>query len=386
MRIAFVSTILGYPFGGADWLWTESAGAAIAAGHQVFIAVSPLLANDPRIGQLASDGAVVHLRRHHTAFRGRLARLQLAIEHRVHARSSLLGALDSFRPDVVILCQGGTYDFLVEDGLSDWLGNTHTGYVLICQSNAESDAPPPSHVQRAQQFVSNASCVVFVSNHNRNLAERQLGMTIRNAARVQNPVRLSRETPVAWPRGGVRLAAVGRLEPDKGIDVLIDALAEALRQTSGWNIDLFGQGRSEADLRRQISRLGLDQHVHFAGFVSDVESVWRDHQLLILPSRREGCSLAMLEALACGRPVLATRVGGVEDWIEPGVNGFVCPECTVPAMAASLREAWAARDCWPMMGDAAFRTSRRFEAAPGESVLSIAIADKRVPSSGRVPR
>ncbi|MDD3180119.1 MAG: glycosyltransferase [Opitutaceae bacterium] len=188
-----------------------------------------------------------------------------------------------------------------------------------------------------------------MSTHNRDLAEQQLVTRLPNAVVLQNPVALPFATPLPWPPDTVaRLAVVVRLESHhKGLDVLLDALNRALVPFNDWSLELFGLGPDEAALRQHATDLGLGERVHFRGFESNPREIWTTCHLLVLPSRREGCSIAMLEALLCGRPVLATAVGGVSDWIKPGVNGYICPRCDIETLTASLREAWDSRAGWP---------------------------------------
>ncbi len=114
MKIAFVSTILHYPWGGADVLWTRAAERALAGKHEVLLAVSPLVAQQPRIAALAAAGAHLHLRTALTQEFGNRDRLRHAVDRFFRTPRSLTGALDRFQPDRVFLCQGGTFDFLVD--------------------------------------------------------------------------------------------------------------------------------------------------------------------------------------------------------------------------------------------------------------------------------
>jgi glycosyltransferase involved in cell wall biosynthesis len=106
------------------------------------------------------------------------------------------------------------------------------------------------------------------------------------------------------------------------------------------------------------------------GGVRDAAAVWRDHELLLMPSRQEGLGLAMLEAMSCGRPVLRTPLGGCEEWIEDGVNGFVCPQADVESLVETLERALAVRDKWREMGLAAHaKIKRDLDPRPGRVFL-----------------
>ena len=374
MKLAFVSTILCYPWGGADVLWTRAAERALALGHQVFIAVAPAVANHPRIAALGVAGARLHLRTGHTQHRGRRERWTQAVGQALRAPSSLVGALDAFAPDVVYLCQGGVWDFLVEDGLVRWLEKTACPCVPVCQSNDDRDVVAPESQAPARAFLAGARATIFVSTHNRDLAGRQCGEPVPRATVVANPVELPAGPAPAWPAETTpRLAVVTRLEADaKGLDVLLQAVAR-LGTGGDWRIDIFGRGPDEAALRAEAASLKVEDKINFAGYSRDIRSLWSNHHLLLLPSRREGCALALLEALACGRPVLTADSGGARDWIESGVNGYLCPSGSPEALANTLRTAFGEFHRWPQFGAAAHRVFvERHPSEPERSLLTLA--------------
>jgi glycosyltransferase involved in cell wall biosynthesis len=108
------------------------------------------------------------------------------------------------------------------------------------------------------------------------------------------------------------------------------------------------------------------------GHVAYMRSVWADHQLLVLPSRTEAAPLVIVEAMLCGRPVVATDVGAVREWVTDGDNGFVSPAATVSALSETLERAWAARAAWKQMGGRAHASATAMDdPAPGESLLKL---------------
>jgi glycosyltransferase involved in cell wall biosynthesis len=375
MRIAFISTILDYPWGGADVLWTRTAAAALRAGHDVLVAVAPVVAGHPRIAALQAAGAVLHTRDGFTQQLGRRARWRQALQHLGGSPRSLTAALDAFRPEVVIISQGGVFDLLIEDGLNRWLAATACPFVLICQSNDERDRLAPADQILARRILPRARKIIFVSTHNRDHAVRQCGAALDQAVVVGNPVELpAGQLPLPWPDlAAPRLAVVARLETEpKGFDVLLAALA-LIPAAGGWQVDVFGRGPDEAALRARAAELGLGPRLNFCGYETDVSRVWTGHQGLVLSSRREGCALAMLEAMACGRPVFTTEVGGARDWIEPGVNGAICPPGDAGALAGIIQQALATCRRWPEMGSASARIiQQRLDPAPESAVLAAA--------------
>lgn len=134
---------------------------------------------------------------------------------------------------------------------------------------------------------------------------------------------------------------VGRLSKEKGVDILIDA-AGYLRCCLGrpFSVVIVGDGPCMADLRRQVTALGLEDTIKFIGTVphSSIPNWIGAFDLLCLPSRTEGCPNVVLEAMASGVPVVATRVGGLPELVCP-VNGkLVCAE-DPSDLAAGLQHA-----------------------------------------------
>ncbi len=354
MKIAFVSTVLDYPWGGGDALWTATAEHATAAGDQLWLALTEKAAAHARIAALRQRGAKWHQRVDRADTRSGRNRLRSWVQQ-LRGHRPLVRALATAAPDVVCLCQGGSFDFFVEPDLVEWLIQRRQPTVVICQANDNAFSLSAADAASAARFLTQCAGVVFVSRHNLRLAERQLGRALPNAVVIQNPTPHAPTAPLAWPTGTpLRLAAVCRWEKHtKGLDLLLPALRTALGDQPDWRLDLFGRGPDEAWLRETVRALGLESRVELTGHRADIASIWADHHLLLLPSRMEGCSLAMMEALLFGRPVAATPVGGVDEWVQDGVSGFIARDFTVDAIADALHRAWAARDRWAAMGAAA---------------------------------
>ena len=103
-----------------------------------------------------------------------------------------------------------------------------------------------------------------------------------------------------------------------------------------------------------------------------MREVWRRNQTLVLVSRYEGLAVSMLEAMACGRPVLRTPYGGA-DWIEDGKTGFICPAPEPELIAATIRQALARYADWPQMGLAAHEAlTKRLPRDPERIYLEVA--------------
>lgn len=132
------------------------------------------------------------------------------------------------------------------------------------------------------------------------------------------------QTPVpAETRAGLWLIFVGRLAPVKGLRILLEALAEALRTSPDMSLTIVGDGPDRAALEALAAPLG--DAVTFTGALSQAEVATRlaRHDALVLPSFAEGVPVVLMEAMASGKPVLATRVAGVAELVTDGESGYL---------------------------------------------------------------
>jgi len=182
-----------------------------------------------------------------------------------------------------------------------------------------------------------AARVIAVSHPLADLA-RDLGVPAKNIQVIANGVDAARFAPgdkrasrraLGLPESGQLLVSVGHLSPRKGFHRLLDVLPALAREFPDLKFAIVGGmeagGGYEAGLRRQAAELGLTNKVVFAGARPPQEvATWLNAaDLFVLASAREGCPNVVWEAMACGRPVVATRVGEV-DRIVPDFAGIVC--------------------------------------------------------------
>lgn len=124
-----------------------------------------------------------------------------------------------------------------------------------------------------------------------------------------------------------RLVCVGRLFPTKGQDVLVRALALFIDRVPGLRVEFLGGGPEEGALRGLAREFGVEEACEFVGAVSHAEVLRRVARAdaTVVPSRSDNCPLVVIESLALGVPVAASRVGGIVEIIDDGVEGFLVP-------------------------------------------------------------
>ena len=172
---------------------------------------------------------------------------------------------------------------------------------------------------------------------------------------------------------------VGRIAPIKGLDTLLDAVGRLQAAGTGLRLLIVGgdadepRNGHERALRDQIERLGLAAAVRFVGPQPQdaLPAYYAAADVTVLPSYYESFGMVALEAMACGSPVIASRVGGLVTTVRDGVTGFLVPDGDVDALAERVatliadpdlrwrigREAvrWAAQHRWPCVAEAVCR-------------------------------
>jgi glycosyltransferase involved in cell wall biosynthesis/O-antigen/teichoic acid export membrane protein len=182
---------------------------------------------------------------------------------------------------------------------------------------------------------------VCVSRAVATFARARLGVTPGRLRVVENGVDLSRyaaggdrasaRAALGLPEGGLVVGAVGRLDPQKGLDLLVRAFA---RLRGPATLALAGAGPEEARLRALVASLGLDERVVLLGRRQDVPRVLAALDVFCMPSRWEGFGLALVEAMAAGLPVVASAVDSLPEVLADG--GLLVAPDDVDALARAL--------------------------------------------------
>jgi glycosyltransferase involved in cell wall biosynthesis len=202
-----------------------------------------------------------------------------------------------------------------------------------------------------------ADRVVCVSGatHRASVAE---GLGNERLRTIENGIDLER-FPFAGPMLGGPALYVGRLSPEKGVDVLLQAVRLIVSQEPAFRLRIAGTGPGLGEMGELARSLGVGGSVEFLGEVSDVAGQLSQASMLVLPSRSEGLSIAVLEAMGVGLPVVATRVGGTPEAVSHGTTGLLVEKEDVEGLAGAVLKLWRDREL-----------ARRLGTAGRESVVS----------------
>ncbi len=179
-----------------------------------------------------------------------------------------------------------------------------------------------------------ADRVACVSNDAAALTVRE-GVAPARVRTVRNGIDLARFA-YSGPAANGPVVTVARLSPEKDVATLVRAAALAVRERPSFRLEVAGDGVCMPALKQLTAELGLEEHVYFHGEVHDVAGLLGRAGLFVLPSVEEGISLTLLEAMARGLPVVATRIGGNPEVVIDGDTGLIVPARDPAAMARAL--------------------------------------------------
>ena len=134
----------------------------------------------------------------------------------------------------------------------------------------------------------------------------------------------------------ILVGVISRLDPVKGIEYLLDAVASPRLKNNDIRVAVVGSGSMESDLKQRVIKLGIEDRVIFAGYRTDVEACLSALDIFVLPSLAEYHSIALLEAMRAGKIIVATDVGGNTESVRDGIEGTIVPSMNSTAIADAL--------------------------------------------------
>ncbi|NYH97026.1 glycosyltransferase family 4 protein [Novosphingobium marinum] len=211
--------------------------------------------------------------------------------------------------------------------------------VVISVHGSDLLNPDGQEAEMLPEMLSQADAVTAVSPELRDRASQLANIPAGSIRVISNGIDTDFWAPGDGERPSIaapHFVAVGRLEPVKGFDILLEAIASARRQGLGATASVIGEGSQRDNLVEKARILGISDRITFPGRMSpeEIRAELRNASAFVLSSRREGLPLSVLEAMACGTPCVATDVGGVADAIADG--GIIVPPDNPDALAEAF--------------------------------------------------
>jgi glycosyltransferase involved in cell wall biosynthesis len=225
------------------------------------------------------------------------------------------------------------------------------GYYYLGRKGALRAAIDRHLARRVDMAVANCQALVRHAQAYR--------IVYKNARVIYNGVPLPTVAPAG--RADLRFASLGRLEAVKRPKDVVLAAAEVCAAYAEARFDFIGDGSERAALQSLIDALGMQAHVHIHGRVEDPTPLLRQSTGLVLSSEHEGLPNAVLEGMAVGLPIVATRVGGVPEAVEHGVNGLLVRPGRPAEIASAVKALIADSELRQRMGQCSReRAQQRF--------------------------
>ena len=353
-KILFVSGNDHVEWGGSEVLWSQTALNLVQKENFEIAFCVKRWPETPEHLQKLIDAGCIDLR---WDLPGKVKRtLQRRMLDRVLKRNNKrtvsihysLKALERYDPSLVVISMGDHnwgYRWMNE------LCKRGVDYILLPQ--LVKDAMVPDENTNQYKFLKqgylNAKYVCCVSYDNLKLLEKQFAHTFENVKIVNNPIHHPEYT-IEYPSCEVyHLACVASLNLNhKAQDIILELMRIDKWQRRNIQIHLYGNGPHRRILQRLIDKWTL-KNVMIEPF-TEIERIWAKNHMLLLPSRMEGLSLALLEALNFERMVLTTNLGDASRFIDNGISGFLLEYPTVKLLDEKMEEAWEKRAQWKEMG------------------------------------
>ncbi len=346
LRITFV--IHALHGGGAERVTAAMANHWAAAAQQVTVVT--LDSQDSDVFELSADvrrvalGVMAHSRNP----------LQ-AIWHNLSRIGKLRDAIRQTQADVVI-------SFTDKTNILTLLATKRLHIPTVVAERVDPRRYPLGWIweRLRRQTYPRASALVVQTEAAKNyfrgmLAEKNVHVIPNFVDRVDLPP-LKRDS-----KDGQKLIAVGRLLPQKGFDLLIEAFSRIAHQHPHWSLEIVGEGPDRAQLEQLSREKGLDRRVSFVGWVQTPMERLQQADAFVLSSRYEGFPNALLEAMACGLPVISFACdSGPAEIIRNGVDGLLVPAEDIEQLAAAMSRMMSDDTLRARLASKAIEVSDRF--------------------------
>jgi glycosyltransferase involved in cell wall biosynthesis len=361
MNLFYIST--NSMWSGSEILWYESARDLLSKGNEVAIATKY---DHPKINEIKRVlSAFVDLRNRYSTLSSWKKYLN-SIHLFFFEKDTLKDEIVRAKPDLIIVSQG---DIISSADIFELCIGLNVRFITITQLVCDvhwlwlNDDLQKRLKAAYQKAIKN----FFVSQDNLKQHKFIFAYPYDNTELIFNPSGIS-EQHIAYPKNEKRysIAFVGRIECfHKGLDILIKVLNSEKWKCRPVEFNFYGKGPHYSIIEQQLTLFQID-NVHLKGYTDNITEVWENNQLLIMPSRMEGQSLALIEASCCNRGAVVTNVGGVAEIVENNRTGFIAKEPTPESLDEAMERAWNERDNWEFIGLAAGRKIR--ESRPSDAV------------------
>lgn len=353
----------GYPWGGSEELWYKIANEALKDNYSVGLLLKNWGDEMPnQVSELKSKGILINYLEiyNKTSLLNKLYNLVKYKLFKIQQVNKNIELLNKYNPDVIIVNFGGAYDISGYQWLADYLLKNVKRYFIIQQYNTEYSNLPFKHVPMVRSFFEKAHKTYFVSMRGLETTKRNLVSHLHNAKVVSNPLKIDEPKYLKYPNiTKINFACVARLQCNiKCQDMLLEAFSKPEWENRSWHLNFYGKGDDLQFLKELTQFYNLNHKVTFHNHVNDIDEIWANNHIMILPSIAEGTPLSLIEAMFLGRIAIVTDVGGNTELIDDDINGYIIRGSSVSAISEAINRAWNNKGKWEDMGKQALQKAQ----------------------------
>lgn len=352
-KLLFIALNDHVAWGGSEVLWSASAIKIQALGD---FEVSALLKRWPienvNISNLIAKNINVIYKSNPTSKKSFLRKVvdKVLFENKYRSDNDFKNVKEPESYSLAILSIGSHVDMKIID-YCDFLRANSIPYIIVVQLATDLRFCNDKLLTLLQNAYSEARAVAILSEDNRLKIEMTLGCLLPNTVKINNPFNYAQSYLPLKENVTFSLAFVAAFTTfHKGQELLLNALSHPKWKTRSLKINFYGTGTNAKLIGRLIHMYKLEDIIVIKGHVQNKDDIWEANHGLIMTSRMEGQSLAMLEAMSYGRMIISTDVGDASNLIKHGTTGYLINAPRPHSIDAVLEQAWNERDKWLEQG------------------------------------
>ena len=349
--ILFVSVMNGAAWGGSEELWYRSALWLAKNNYRVGICVFDWAGKEQKVKMLKDTGCRVYLlpgKKQTKTFLGKW-RLRKAF-----------AKVPFSEYQKIVFNQGGWKDITYPPFKDLYKSLSH--YCLSFHNYDTSEKLTTNRQHVLEEWITNARINIGASKKIFETIETNFKIEIPKQKILINPVTFHPPgQPVQYPptEGKIIFVMIAALDiKRKAQDVLIKTLSKDKWKQRNWELQLYGVGPDRELLENVIAEHGLRSKLVLKGFTSEIKEALTSAHIVLQITNKDAMPISVMEAMAIGRPVLASNVGDMPEWIIHGENGWIAKKADEISIDETLEYAWNNKNKWEMMGKNSFTRFR----------------------------
>lgn len=228
---------------------------------------------------------------------------------------------------------------------------------LVYHNYIEKYVFSTSKADKMRKRLNAVSHNLFAANHMHHVLSKQLNFSIPNSELIYNPIAFeSKYSDLAVSENEslkmIMLAAL--ISSTKSQDCLITVLSSEKWKKRDWILEFYGNGPDKEQLEKMIAKAELGNKVFLRGFTKDVQEVINNAHVLLQITRQDAMPIAVIEAMAVGRPIIASRIGDMPKWVLENENGWIAEDTSYDEIDRVLELLWLNKMNLQKMGKRSF--------------------------------